>query len=141
MSNYIDVDFKNYVEQKANFQNKILEFIDRDDENNSDIHEYFDELKSQGYVFDVKRILCMLKPIINHHHRGNNFYVIMETIFIYFKEDIKQAFNNTEIFNFFSKSKLALLILFNNEMMKIDEHIAKCLTKTEQDRDYFWPNL
>ena len=79
----------------------------------------------------------MLKTIIDYHHRGNNFYAQIEKIFIYFKEDIKQAFNNTELFDLFSESKLALLILLENEMIQIDESIAKTLTKSEQDRDYF----
>lgn len=57
MSSYIDEDVKKYIEKKSNFQNKILEFIDEngEDESKIDIYKYFDELKSQNYAFDVKK--------------------------------------------------------------------------------------
>lgn len=56
MSNYINEDIKNYIEQRAKFQNKILEFLDEEkDENYFDIHKYFDKIKSQDNVFDVKK--------------------------------------------------------------------------------------
>ncbi|KAK8881059.1 hypothetical protein M9Y10_003786 [Tritrichomonas musculus] len=142
MSNYINEDIKNYIEQRAEFQNKILEFLDEEvEENNFDILKYFDKIKSQDNVFDVKKILFLLRTIIDYHQRGNNFYTRMEKILIYFKEEIKQTFTNADLFNFFSQSKLALLILLENEMIKMDDSIADTLKQTEQDLNYFWPNI
>ena len=111
MLEYVDIDIKNYHEKQSNFQNEILKYLDEEKCNEDDINiqKYFDENLIPVNGFDVKKIFCLLRSIINNHHRSNNFFNKLEKIIIYFKEDFKQAFTNSELFDFFLQNKIILL--------------------------------
>lgn len=142
MLEYVDIDIKNYHEKQSNFQNEILKYLDEEKCNEDDINiqKYFDENLIPVNGFDVKKIFCLLRSIINNHHRSNNFFNKLEKIIIYFKEDFKQAFTNSELFDFFSQNKIILLILMKNNILEVDQSIVDIL-KMRWDMQYFWPEI
>ena len=65
------MDIQNYHDTIPSFQNEILKYLDVEEYNENDVSilKYFDKYLTQKNGFDVNKILCLLRTIINNHHR------------------------------------------------------------------------
>ena len=141
MSQNAEIDFKKYIEMYSSLQTAILNYLDEEKSNDNDfsnIHQFFDNSKAQGKGLDIKNILHFLRIIINNHHRNSHFFSRIGQILLYFKDEIKQTFSNLEIFEYFSENRRIQLFLIENQMVEVDESIIKNLTQPS-NINYFWP--
>ena len=64
----------------------------------------------------------------------------MQPIFLqFFKDDIKTFFSKSAIFNIFKSNKRIILFLIEQQIIVIDEYIAKKITKTDNYNTYQYP--
>ncbi|KAK8876257.1 hypothetical protein M9Y10_006452 [Tritrichomonas musculus] len=111
-------------------QEKILNFLEEEsnsEENLLILEDKFNNSKISDNKHDLLSLLHLIPKILNKHHRLPNFFSLIEKILLIFKEDIKKYFSNSEIFNIFKSNKKILLFLIEQQIIVIDEHIAKKL--------------
>ena len=129
---------KAYIYEKRELQEKTHSIIENDtEENYIDLKDY---LESHNYCEnkdDFKALLYLLANISNNHHRFSNFFQIFQKIFLIIQNDIKIFFSNLEIFNFFKGNKKMILLLIQNNLLKIDSYISEEIIKSETDRFFF----
>lgn len=107
MSHVVDSGVNFYLEERAQIEDNIIQYLDQKDENENEVNvfTFFDKLKSQETGLNAKTILHLVRSIIENHHRQNDFFTKIEKIIIYFKRDIEQIFTNEQLFDFFHKIK------------------------------------
>ena len=117
-----------YIKQKKEFYHNLMEYFD--DEENDDLHligfyiiENFEELKQQQNKDELKILLHLILKIANNHQPTPSFHKKIDQIIIYFADQIKQTFLNSELFDLFKENKRILLHLFQNQIIKVDKYI------------------
>lgn len=116
-------EIQKYFDHKLKLEDLILEYLD-----NFGLYEAFDNLvdyiKSENILNiqqEFKYFLGLLVNIFNYHHRIPGFVDNFEKILLYFKNEIKQTFSNSEIVNIFLSSKFLLLFLIKQEIILFDD--------------------
>lgn len=121
------MEINQYIEQKKNFYNDLLEIIESDEEIYSDdiFNDLFEDLDNQTDKEEIKRALELISKITENHYRSSNFISKIETIFLHFSETIKQTFTNQEIFDIFKVNKRILLLLIQTGIITFDNSIIQ----------------
>ena len=140
MTQEVNADIKNYLERYSSIQKTILNYLDEEESNEKDFKAFFDNFKIQNSNFNIKEIFNMLRFIINDHHRNEDFFIKLEKIIIYFKDDFMKTFSNKELFDFFIQNNGVILILLENQMIKLDNDIVKVL-KRPSNMNFFLPEI
>ena len=122
------MDISKYIEEMKNIQVSFLNFIDNE-EDIQNLIKNFDEIKIHDDLHKINLFLHLLSQISNNHHRESDFFNKIEQIILLFKNDMKNYYTNSEIFNIFQDNKRLLLVLIEDGIMIIDEFIAKQLIK------------
>ncbi|KAK8848020.1 hypothetical protein M9Y10_019073 [Tritrichomonas musculus] len=65
--------------------------------------------------------------IAKNHHQKASFNEKIEKILLHFTKDIKQTFDNIEIFNIFKSNKRILYFLLKNKIIIINEYITQII--------------
>lgn len=84
----------------------------------------------------LKLILYLISNMINNHHRDQYFFTKIKRILISLKDEIQPYISNQEIFNFFKKSKIALLFLIESNIITFDESIVSLLKSKYKSAKY-----
>ena len=133
--------------QKKELYDHLLMFIDNSSMSKSDDEELIKNIKiTEGDREEFEHFLLLLISIINNHHRNPVFFNKIEQIILYLKDKIKQTMSNIEIYKKFESNKRAILILIKNEIIILDENIAKLIKNKKeingmQYSDFFIPEL
>ena len=107
-----------YIKQMRTYQELFLEYFDKDDEKHFiNLKNYFDENKISENKQDFITTLCFISKFSKNHHRSSNFYNKIQKILLYFRPIFSKYCTNIDIFNIFKKTKLLLLILFNEQIL------------------------
>lgn len=139
-----------YFDLVREIQDNILSFIDADDKADyspSIFKDFMDSKKFGHDIHELKVIIELIKKISKNHKRRIDFYEKIESILLYFSSEIAKNFSNYEIFDFFKKDKLILLILLKNKIISIDNRIISYINdqRTRQvDKNYeyfFYPEI
>lgn len=139
------MEITEYINQMKEFYDFLLSFL----ENEDDIDEYdFENLinfierqKFKENHEEPKNLLHLISIISKNHHRHHCFINRIEKILLYLKEDIKQTFSNSEIFEFFKNDKRILLFLFKNEIITPNDFILNYILETKERRLYFYEEI
>ena len=139
------MEITEYINQMKEFYDFLLSFL----ENEDDIDEYdfenlinfFERQKFKENREELKNLLNLISIISKNHHRHHYFINRIEKILLYFKEDIKQTFSNSEIFEFFKNDKRILLFLFKNEILMPNDFILNYILETKERRLYFYDEI
>ena len=128
------MNMQEYLEKMKKIQSCILEYIE--DEENIEEHyqniiKILDEQEILKNKSDAKTILHLLAKISNHHHRSSTFFEKIAKLLQVFKEEIKSAFSNWEIFKIFKGNKRVLLFLVEEQILTIDFDIISELFKVK----------
>ena len=110
-------------------QNNLLLYIDQGDnieENFQNFIDFFDSKSNDKYLILV---LHLISQISNFHHREQDSIAKIEKILLFFKEEIKQKYINSVIYNIFKNNKRILLFLIKNEIITVDKYIAQQMMK------------
>ena len=138
-----------YLDKMKKIQEQLLLFIDDEkntEENFQNLKDIFINTKIKDNRYELVSLLHLILQIGNYHYRFNNFFSKLEQIITFFKEDIKNYYSNSEIFNIFKSNKRILLFLVEEQIMIIDSNIAKkFITKEEYIEakypHYFYPEI
>ena len=137
-----DMDASSILKRIKNIQMAVIDYLDEEKDQDDDmiIKQINDKLKELKNDFDIKEILHLLRSIIYNHHRNPHFYSRIELLIKFLKNEIKQTFSNSYLFNFFSENPRIILFLIENNIIKIDEPILKTLSKPS-NVNYFFPEI
>lgn len=138
------MEFQEYLNKIKDFHTSILEFIDDigdATESFTDLEHYLKFLKKPEKRKELIIFLKMLSKIGDNHHRTANFFNRFETIFEFFKEEIKQTLSNSEILDIFGNNKRILLILIEKGIFSIEPSIISPHKEDMIFIDYFSPEI
>ena len=117
------MEFQEYLEKLQNVQQALLDFVDGDDNTEDDFINIVNLFESEQITNDphkFNQILRLLAKISNHHYRSLNFHEKLDKILLFFKEDIKKNFSNSEIFKILKNNKRRVLLLIKHEIINVD---------------------
>lgn len=121
------------LEEMKRFQNFILDFLDNDDDEQSEenyknickllsIHNFITNAK------ELELFMRVLQNIFRNHHRLQTFHEKFFRILVIFLKDLKQIYSNFAIFNIFKKDKRILLFLIEKGVLQIDQEVSNIIT-------------
>ncbi|KAK8840120.1 hypothetical protein M9Y10_031058 [Tritrichomonas musculus] len=134
-----------YVSKKKEIQEKILRYIEDDNEEESsndeqfqDLLQYFkDPTKYHDYIGSHKEILIMINNIANNHQRTPKFFQKIKKLLIEIQAPIKKNMSSTDIFISFKNNKQILLFLIQKKIIEIDQQMVdRLLFYREKNRHY-----
>ena len=143
------MEIQEYLIKKKKIQESILEYIDAT-ENLTEIRENLDNLlKGHNYVnnrHELSSLLYLIVKITKNHHHTLHFYEKIENILSNFKQDIKELYSNSEIFDIFKESKRLLFYLLEERLFSFDSQIATLFLQRDKFlksnyATYFYPEI
>lgn len=146
-------DLNNYLERNKRLQDSLLHFLDNNDGNNDSFEALLDlitkknkrQKQNLAYIKknkeDLKHFLHFILTISNYHHRTQGFFRKIDEILKYFKENIEQNFSNFERFQIFYPNKEILLLLINENIIKIDQSIVDEILKDQKYCHFFMKEI
>ena len=119
-----------HLEKMKKIQSTLLYYIDNEYED--ELHyqfliKLFNDQNIVYYYFEFKILLRFICSISNNHHRPPEFFSKIDRILLFFKDDIRYYFTNTELFNIFKSNKRILLFLIKENMLVIDNYVSSKL--------------
>lgn len=129
---------KNY-QQKRDFNDIVLSFIEAEDESYECYEDLSNFIKKQNFTKDnqlLRSFIDILINIINNHHRNPDFFDKITQILQLLAKNIQEQFSNKEIFNMFSDNKRVLLILIENKIILFDRNIINIITNNKDTFGY-----
>ena len=138
-----------YLDTMKDIQENILYFLEEganSEENFLILESKFNDTKISDNKYYLLSFMYLISKVGNNNHRFPNFFTKLDRILLFFKEDIKKYFSNSEIFNIFKSNKRILLFLIEQQIMVFDEYIVRKITKTEKYIEakypqYFQPEI
>ena len=138
-----------FLYEMQKIQGILLEFLNEKEfaeENSQNLNTLFDDLKICDDQYKLKSLLHLLTKIANNHYRCSNFFSNIFQILLLFKKGIKKHFSNWDIFNIFKSNKRILLFLVEEELMIMDDRVAKEIVtsykcKKSKYPQYFAPEI
>ena len=98
------MDFNNYLSRKKEIYNIILELLENEyyvDEYNENLDIIVQSTNLLENREELREFLYLILKLSNNHQRNPYFFNKIEEILNSLKENIKQTFTNSELFDFF----------------------------------------
>ncbi|KAK8837055.1 hypothetical protein M9Y10_037104 [Tritrichomonas musculus] len=137
-----------FLSRMKNTQEKILSFLDSDQNREEDLQvllRYFQDQKICEDKVEFKALLHLISKISNNYHRSTNFICKIEQILKNLQEKTKNYFSNYDIFHIFKNNKRILLFLFEEKVIIPDKSILSQMTKHKfkfrEYIPYFYPEF
>ena len=144
------IQYQDYIKKMKVIHKALFSFLENDDIN-----------KNDDYYFSLKNLLIEEKILLNHHefktflhllaefsaqhHRGQYFIKNIEDMLRAIKYEVKNNFENYEIFKIFQNNKRILLFLSEEKILNIDCSIFKLMTEDTLKQNfypqYFYPEI
>lgn len=144
------VRIEQYIKQIKKIHKRFLRFIDDEfsmEDNYQKIISLIDALNYRGKKHDIEIILYLISDVSNNHHRERSFFIKIEKILNFIKDDIKNHFTNKQVFHIFKHNKRVLLYLIKEEIITIDNYIYSKISSTKYNKIeneyliYFYPEI
>ena len=143
------MEIQKYFELNKESQYALLNFIEEEMATDAKFQEliiFIEEKKIKENKEILKDFLQLISSISINHHRNCDFFAKFSKILIHLKEDIKQAFTNTEIFHIFKKIKPIIQILLKNNILTFDQSYIDLLISKKKYYEmkyyiYFYPEI
>ena len=124
------MDLHNLVKKEKEFYTAFMDYIEDDRSTDDDfsnlLNTIYSEIIKKGRS-EFTKLLQLISMIAKNHHQKANFNEKIEKILLYFTKDIKQTFDNIEIFNIFKSNKRILYFLLKNKVIIINEYITQII--------------
>ena len=124
-----------YIDKKKDIYFDLLAFVESenisDDYNFENLIKLIDSQQIPDKPRELINLLQLISKLSNNHRREFNFSTKINHILLYYKEKVKQALSNFEIFKIFQNNKLILLYLFENKIITADEQIVEYILNNE----------
>ncbi|KAK8845749.1 hypothetical protein M9Y10_020667 [Tritrichomonas musculus] len=133
--NKIDAILSYFTEMKSLHDFILNDYINKDDykEELQNSIELFTNIKNDR--FKLKGFLHLITKISNNHQRTKDFWAKIETIIIFFKNEIHNYFSDEEIFNIFHSNKRITLFIFKEKIINSNKSFWLTFRK-EKYRNY-----
>ena len=136
---------KTFMNKMQNIQEKILDYLNEEESQESQLFEFFNEQKLRDNKHDFKIFLHFISKISQNTCQTSYLFPKIFGILKFFQEDITKYFSNNEIFNIFKSSKRILLFLFENKIITMNEFISHVMkSKKYKNRyyiEFFYPEI
>lgn len=127
----------------------LFNYIQSQSENTEDYQKlinYMDDQKIGDTKEQLSVFLHLTSNILNNYQQKNNFFDKFQKILLLYKDQIKHAFSNSEIFNFFRNDKKILLFLFHSQIIEVDDSIINIIFNDRYKKKfsyhlYFYPEI
>ncbi|KAK8839366.1 hypothetical protein M9Y10_032302 [Tritrichomonas musculus] len=132
-----------YIDEKNELYDHIISFLD----NSSDEEEdYFFQKYKEDDQEEFKHFVQLIASIANNYHRNETFLPKIFMIIDNYKDQIKQTFSNSDIFDIFKDNKLIILYMIEKNILEIDRNIfLQMESKIEKNGNrylhFFYPEL
>ncbi|KAK8888125.1 hypothetical protein M9Y10_039186 [Tritrichomonas musculus] len=129
------MSFQEYLDTMKDIEGNIVYFLEEEansEENFLILESKFNDTKKSDSKYYLLSLMHLISNIVYNHYRFPNFFARIERILLFFKEDIKKYFSNSEVFNIFRSNKRILLFLIEQQLIIIDEYIVRKIAKTDQ---------
>ena len=135
------MNIQDLLEKRKEIYNKVLMFIDNDDENDdepiyNDLINFLESFQITENISEIRDFLVLMQHI-DGYHRINQYFKI-ERILRFFFESIKKNFTCTEIFTIFRKNRRILQFLIKNEILLIDDSIIQHIYEYNPKKQYLY---
>ncbi|KAK8839221.1 hypothetical protein M9Y10_032150 [Tritrichomonas musculus] len=140
------MDIQQYIKRKKELYNIFLNYIDSNDDYEEcyqSLIQYFQPQSNE----ELQTFLHMILELSKNHHRDSTFFNKIERILLFYEQEIKQTFSNSEIFNLFKNNKRILLFLFNKGLIIPDNQITVLILRQSQKakemkfHHFFYPEI
>ncbi|KAK8892783.1 hypothetical protein M9Y10_030025 [Tritrichomonas musculus] len=114
------MEIKNYLDQKKDFQNNLLAYLDNEDcdvNEIGDLLKYFNVMDINENRDELALLIEIIAQISYHHHRLPNFFVKLENILTNIKDALVKNFTNNEIYQFFCRNDRIICFLLKNQVI------------------------
>ena len=118
----------------------FFESNDKDVENFQILNDLLKDQKILENRHEFKAVLYMIAKISNNFSRNSYFINKIEKIIDNYKDQIKNNFTNSEIFDIFYKNKRILLFLIENKVVNVDKTIYNKM-RNYNYLYYFYPEI
>lgn len=123
---------KYQVQKKKEIQEKILRFLDEDNEDEGNNEKQFQDLLQyfkistlyHDYIGSRKAILILINCIANNHYRTPKFFQKIEKLLIEIQGPIKENISSNDIYFSFKNNKRILLFLIQNKILEVDQQFV-----------------
>lgn len=134
----------NYINDESHEEEEEEENAKRVEKTINSLFTYSNsKFKENKYYF--KELLYIISNISLNHHRCPSFIDKIEKILFEMKDNMKNFFTNSEIFQIFRKNKRILLFLFEQSIIIPDEILARIITSDKYSKykypEYFFPEF
>ena len=138
------MELKGYFDKMKTIEKQILQLIDDDkvdQESFTKLITLFEDSKISENKHEFESVLYLLLKIANNYHRSANFFLKIDQIILFFKNEILKYYTNEEIYHFFKRNKRILLLLIENKILVLDVSIGDRMADQKDYLDYFLPQL
>ena len=138
------MDLKGYFDKMKTIENQILQLIndnDAEQETFTKLITLFEDSKISENKHELESVLYLLLKIANNYHRSANFFLKIDQILLFFKNEILKYYTNEEIYHFFKRNKRILLFLIENKILILDASIGDRMADQSDYLNYFMPQL
>ncbi|KAK8843609.1 hypothetical protein M9Y10_024668 [Tritrichomonas musculus] len=140
------MEIQNFLAKMKKIESDLLDFIEHDDSNVEDqkgLEQIFGDFKD---IFsernEFKNSLTLLVKIANNHFRQPNFFKKINSLLTKLKDQIKQSYSNSEIFEIFKSNKKILLFLIKEQIITVDSSISGQIIQMKYFyREFFFPEI
>lgn len=125
------MEVNSYLTQKEQIRDYILEYIDKESDNNdeSSFTQLKEKIKEKSSKYDLEELLHLILSISNNRHCNPYFFERIKQILFLIKDQIKQNISIPELFELFSTNKRLQLILFELEIISIQDPAIEAFFK------------
>ena len=130
-----------YLKKMKAIQNNILEFLYDDEESQElfvDLSKLLNFQQDSPNINELESILFLISIISKDHHRKPFFFDRIKKIILLLKNEIKQTFSNTKIFQLFKDNKAVLLLLIDEDILTLNLDI---LEEIKQIQNFFYQEI
>lgn len=116
-------------------QKQLLKFIDNEgntEENFQKLIKNLEDSKVWDNRCDFRLFIRFLAKINCHYHRSPTFISKIKQIILFYKDDLIKNYTNEQLYSIFRKSKLFVLFLFENDIIKMNENISRQMDELNQ---------
>ncbi|KAK8841561.1 hypothetical protein M9Y10_027185 [Tritrichomonas musculus] len=136
------MSLQKYLEKMKTIQDNILEFLDNEEDpesNFENLRQIFDEQKIFDDQQEFQSLMHLILKIANNYFRKSGFFDKICKILLLCKETMKKYLSNSEIYQIFKDNNRILLILIEEKIMEFDDNIVKQLPSSTML--YFLPEM
>lgn len=138
------MEIQEYINQKKDFHQIILEYVEDEGENDENFRILIKKLNNildNENDGEILNILHLISKISDNHQQNQYFIIKIERILLHLSKKIKQTLSNFEIFNIFRSNKRILLFLIKNNLLLVDESIANDIANQPTFCHFFYPEI